>query len=287
MIGWRWLNKMADLFSESQIKDANMDIVGVIDKYIQLKKGGKNYFAPCPFHKEKSGSFTVNAEKQMYYCFGCGAGGNAVGFVMDYENCSFPEAMGKILGQLPVGEKLAQLRKSIGKTTTTSIPGHREDAEKAASQLAKCKPSPTHRYLLMNNTAAHGDVLTLGKFLAVEMYSSADEMVNLAAFGVDDAIHYAAGGISFGATARLKPEGEHDGRIILAKDYAEAWRIWWKECGKAEVRAALCADNFIYMTRRCREQFTHVACGRDAADEMEELGHDVYLTRGVYKGLIA
>lgn len=278
---------MADLYTQSQINDANMDIVGVIDKYLPLKRGGKNYFAPCPFHKEKSGSFSVSAEKQMFYCFGCGASGNAVGFVMDYENCTFPVAMQKILGELPVGEKLAQLRKSIGKVTTTSIPGHRQDTDKAREQLANCIPAPTHKYLLMNNTASNTDVLTIGKFLAVELYSAADELVNMAALGVNDAIHYAAGGVSFGATARLKPEGEHDGKIILAKDYAEAWRIWWKQCGKSEVRAALCADNFIYMTRRCRDQFTHVACSRDAADEMEELGHDVYLTLPAYKGMIA
>lgn len=278
---------MADLFSEDQIKDANMDIVGVIDKYLPLKKGGKNYFAPCPFHREKSGSFTVNAEKQMYYCFGCGAGGNAVGFVMDYENCTFPEAMGKILGQLPVGEKLAQLRKSIGKTTTTSIPGHRENPEKSLAQLEKCKPAPTHKYLIMNNTASHGDVLTLGKFLAVELFSQAGDLVNIAALGVDDAVHYAAGGISFGATARLKPEGEHDGRIIMARDYAEAWRIWWRERGKAEVRAAISVDNFIYMTRRCKGQFTHVACTQEEIEEFEEIGCDTYLTLPIYKGMIA
>lgn len=278
---------MADLYTQSQINDANMDIVGVIDKYLPLKKGGKNYFAPCPFHQEKSGSFSVSAEKQMFYCFGCGASGNAVGFVMDYENCTFPVAMQKILGELPVGEKLAQLRKSIGKVTTTSIPGHRQDADKAREKLGNCIPAPTHKYLLMNNTASNTDVLTIGKFLAVELYSAVDEVVNMAALGVNDAIHYAAGGVSFGSTARLKPEGEHDGNIILAKDYAEAWRIWWRQCGKSEVRAALCADNFIYMTRRCRDQFTHVACEEDDVQELQELGISTMLTQPIYKGMIA
>jgi len=278
---------MTSLYTERQIEDAKMDIVGVVDKYLPLKKGGKNYFAPCPFHKEKSGSFTVNAEKQMYYCFGCGAGGNAIDFVMNYENLSFPDAMEKIIGQLPVGEKLAKLRSSIGKSVATSIPGHRQDAAKSAEHRSKCKSAETHSYLLMNNTASNTEVITLGKYLAVELYSASNEMVNLAAIGADNSIHYAAGGVSFGATARLKPEGEHDGMIILARDYDEAWRIWWRQKGKSEVRATLSADNFIYMTRRCREQFTHVACSADEVEEFEEMGIATVLTQPAYSRMIA
>ncbi len=72
---------------------ARVNIIDVIDARIKLKKTGKNYSALCPFHKEKSPSFSVNPDKQFYYCFGCGAGGNALGFVMDFEHCSFPEAV--------------------------------------------------------------------------------------------------------------------------------------------------------------------------------------------------
>ena len=70
-----------------------VDIVEVIDRRVKLKKAGKNYSARCPFHDEKTPSFSVNPEKQFYYCFGCGAGGNALGFVMDYENIDFPQAV--------------------------------------------------------------------------------------------------------------------------------------------------------------------------------------------------
>ena len=69
------------------------DIVDVIDRRVKLKKAGKNYSACCPFHQEKTPSFSVNPEKQFYYCFGCGAGGNALGFVMDYERMEFREAI--------------------------------------------------------------------------------------------------------------------------------------------------------------------------------------------------
>jgi DNA primase len=69
------------------------DIVDVIDARVPLKKAGKDYKACCPFHDEKTPSFTVSADKQFYYCFGCGAHGSAIGFLMDYEHMSFPEAV--------------------------------------------------------------------------------------------------------------------------------------------------------------------------------------------------
>ena len=70
-----------------------VDIVEVVDRRVKLKKTGKNYSARCPFHDEKTPSFSVNPDKQFYYCFGCGAGGNALGFVMDYDNIDFPQAV--------------------------------------------------------------------------------------------------------------------------------------------------------------------------------------------------
>jgi DNA primase len=70
-----------------------VDIVEVIDRRVKLKKSGKNYSARCPFHEERSPSFSVNPDKQFYYCFGCGAGGNALTFVMEYDNLEFPQAV--------------------------------------------------------------------------------------------------------------------------------------------------------------------------------------------------
>lgn len=69
------------------------DIVDIIGGYVHLQKKGSNYFGLCPFHNEKSPSFSVSASKQIYYCFGCGKGGNVIGFVMEYENESFQEAL--------------------------------------------------------------------------------------------------------------------------------------------------------------------------------------------------
>ena len=75
-----------------EVREKN-DIVDVISSYVSLKKRGSNYVGLCPFHNEKSPSFSVSRDKQMYYCFGCGAGGNVFNFIMEYENYTFGEAL--------------------------------------------------------------------------------------------------------------------------------------------------------------------------------------------------
>ena len=86
---------MAGRIPQSFIDDllVRTDIVELIDSRVRLKKAGKNYQACCPFHNEKSPSFTVSQEKQFYHCFGCGAHGNAIGFVMEYDGLEFPDAI--------------------------------------------------------------------------------------------------------------------------------------------------------------------------------------------------
>lgn len=93
---------MAGRIPEQFIDDllARADIVDVIDRRVPLKKAGKDYKACCPFHEEKTPSFTVSAEKQFYHCFGCGKNGSAIGFLMEYENMPFPEAIEELAGIL-------------------------------------------------------------------------------------------------------------------------------------------------------------------------------------------
>lgn len=79
-----------ELIEEVRMKN---DIVDVISGYVRLQKKGSSYFGLCPFHNEKSPSFSVSGIKQMYYCFGCGAGGNVITFLMEYENAGFQEAV--------------------------------------------------------------------------------------------------------------------------------------------------------------------------------------------------
>ena len=81
-----------------EVRSSN-NIVDIIGGYVRLQKKGSSYFGLCPFHNEKSPSFSVSPNKQMYYCFGCGAGGNVFTFIMEYENQTFPEAV-KILADL-------------------------------------------------------------------------------------------------------------------------------------------------------------------------------------------
>jgi DNA primase len=76
------------------------DIVDLIDARVPLKKAGKDYKACCPFHDEKSPSFTVSSSKQFYHCFGCGAHGTAIGFLMEYEHMSFPEAVEELANRI-------------------------------------------------------------------------------------------------------------------------------------------------------------------------------------------
>ena len=91
---------MAGRIPQNFIDDllSRVNIVDVVDARIRLKKAGKNHSACCPFHSEKTPSFTVSSDKQFYYCFGCGAKGNAIGFVMEYDHIDFPEAVELLAG---------------------------------------------------------------------------------------------------------------------------------------------------------------------------------------------
>ena len=75
---------------------SNNDVVDVISEYVQLTKRGRNWFGLCPFHGEQTPSFSVSQDKQIFHCFGCGAGGNSITFVMDIEQLSFQEAVSKL-----------------------------------------------------------------------------------------------------------------------------------------------------------------------------------------------
>ncbi len=94
-----------------------VDIVDVVDRYVKLKKAGANYSACCPFHNEKTPSFTVSPSKQFYHCFGCGAHGNAIGFLMEYSGQTYPDAI-----------------RSLAETVGMPVPevqGHRPQASQA------------------------------------------------------------------------------------------------------------------------------------------------------------
>ena len=131
-----------------------IDIVDVIDGRVKLKKSGRNYTARCPFHDEKTPSFSVNQEKQFYYCFGCGASGNAIGFIMNYENIDFPKAIENLANAL--GLEVPQETKSLRNAK------HFE-SEKSYKPLYEClsQVSKFYQSQLREHPAAHRAVAYL------------------------------------------------------------------------------------------------------------------------------
>ena len=128
-------------FDENLIEEirSRNDIVDVISGYVRLKKKGSNYFGLCPFHNEKSPSFSVSQGKQMYYCFGCGAGGNVFTFLMEYENFSFGEAV----------EALAQ-RAGVD-LPRQETPGMRQEADLRQKLLEVNKEAGKFYYMMLRS----------------------------------------------------------------------------------------------------------------------------------------
>ena len=91
---------------------ARTDIVDLIDGFVPLKKAGKDFQACCPFHDEKTPSFTVSQPKQFYHCFGCGANGTAISFLMEYNHLEFLEAIEELANKagLPIPQEASQVK---------------------------------------------------------------------------------------------------------------------------------------------------------------------------------
>lgn len=120
------------MIPESFIQDLlnRVDIVDVVDKSVPLKKAGANYSACCPFHNEKSPSFTVSPTKQFYHCFGCGAHGTAIGFMMEYQGLSFVEAIHELAKN--VGMIVPQESRELDTPAPKMVVGLQEALQQAA-----------------------------------------------------------------------------------------------------------------------------------------------------------
>ena len=121
------------MISQSFIQELldRVDIIDVIERHIPLKKAGANYTACCPFHSEKTPSFTVSQTKQFYHCFGCSAHGNAIGFLIEYNGLNFLEAVADIAGR--VGLQIPAQQSESHRTTAESEPGSGYAGEKSHS----------------------------------------------------------------------------------------------------------------------------------------------------------
>ena len=126
-----------------------VDILDIVSQYVKLRKAGRNFIGLCPFHKEKTPSFTVSPEKQIYYCFGCHEGGNAVGFLAKYERTTFQEALESLANQLgiksratagarktPVFDALTRLAAYYQENLARSMPAQRYLADRGIDKQA-------------------------------------------------------------------------------------------------------------------------------------------------------
>ena len=136
-------------YSEELIEEikSNNDIVDVISQYVVLKRSGRNFFGLCPFHKEKSPSFSVSPDKQIFHCFGCGVGGNVIHFVSKIENLNFKDTLEMlanranialpVLTSNPQEEKIANLKSKVYKINEETARFYHENLYKPTSKPAQ------------------------------------------------------------------------------------------------------------------------------------------------------
>ena len=183
-----------ELIEEVRMKN---DIVDVISGYVKIQKKGSSYFGLCPFHSEKSPSFSVSPQKQMYYCFGCGAGGNVFTFIMEYENYTFQEAI-KFLAQkagvsLPEAEYTEEVRKKEGKRAKL-LEVNKEAAKYFYYQLRSDRGRAGYQYLKGRELSDE----TINKFgLGFANMTSNDLVTYLKSKGYDDKLLQEAGLATF------------------------------------------------------------------------------------------
>lgn len=183
-----------ELIEEVRMKN---DIVDVISGYVKIQKKGSSYFGLCPFHNEKSPSFSVSPQKQMYYCFGCGAGGNVFTFIMEYENYTFQEAI-KFLAQkagvsLPEAEYTEEVRKKEGKRAKL-LEVNKEVAKYFYYQLRSDRGRAGLKYLKERQLSDE----TINKFgLGFANMTSNDLVTYLKSKGYDDKLLQEAGLATF------------------------------------------------------------------------------------------
>ena len=139
-------------YSEDVIEEVRMknDIVDVISSYVRLQKKGSSYCGLCPFHNEKSPSFSVTRDKQMYYCFGCGAGGNVFTFLMEYEHFSFTEALRYLADRAGVElpkEQYSKAAKERADLRETLLAVNKLAAKYYFAQLKSEKGRQAYKYL--------------------------------------------------------------------------------------------------------------------------------------------
>ena len=187
---------MMDKHDIEYVKQSN-NIVDVVGRYVKLKKTGRNHSGLCPFHSEKTPSFSVSEDKQFYHCFGCGAHGDVISFVMEYSNCEFAEAYKQLGGiiDLRPSEKILTNIKESEKINKFRVPDdNKQDGELANKILSKC----------VNETVGGVDFFRYKGGYVLPVYNADFELVNAVNFRHGEPMQYIAGGITYGGFTPVK-----------------------------------------------------------------------------------
>jgi DNA primase len=170
-----------------------VDVVEVIDARVPLKKAGKEYKACCPFHGEKTASFTVSSAKQFYHCFGCGAHGTAISFLMEYEHLSFPEAIEELAHQ--AGLDVPRESSQLSDQTTAQIRQKHDlyDLMETAKQyyLKQLRQHPTATVAIeyLKNRGLSGEIAAeFGIGFAPEGWNNLNNVLNNGGYSVEQQI---------------------------------------------------------------------------------------------------
>lgn len=200
------------MYNPDDIKARN-NIVDVIGRHLQLKKSGKNYFACCPFHGEKTPSFSVNEEKQLFHCFGCGANGDVIDFVSSYSGVEFADACEMLGGQKEIEYNAAPVKKRVYYKKPDS---HKEDTEFCEAMLKKAQVQTLHGI----------EFYKLRQSAFLPIYNAEKKIINLRGYDGSQS-YFVAGGLSYnGFTPLIK--NQKSSNFIVTTDLKEAREIFNK-----------------------------------------------------------
>lgn len=206
---------------------SSLNIVDVVGKYFSLKKAGKDYVACCPFHTEKTPSFAVSESKQFYHCFGCGAQGDVIGFVMEYTGCDFMTAYKELGGELElmpsekVKANIEASKRIIGEKVP---PDHKQDEQVATLCLQK-----------MTKINCKSNKYIHDRGIAYPIYTANRQLVNAVIFPHGQESKFIAGGMSYNGFTPIKVNDTNNfvacssmtvGRM-LACDYGLNVAVCW------------------------------------------------------------
>lgn len=209
---------------------ASLNIVDIIGRYVQLKKAGNNYFGCCPFHAEKTASFSVSENKQFYYCFGCSAQGDVIKFVQEYTGCDFIDAYKELGGEIELmpTDKVKRNIQSSNRIIKEKVPpDHKQDEQKTALCLQK----------MVKNESVKPVKYLHDRGIAYPIYTANRQLVNAAIFPDGKPMEFIAGGISYNGFTPIKVNDTNNfvacvslslGRI-LANDFNLNVAVCWNE----------------------------------------------------------